>query len=69
MLSIGAAELVVILVIVAMLVIPVLIAVGVLLGKKKSQSSNAAANLVQCRACGRPGAPGAQVCPECGTAR
>lgn len=69
MLSIGASELVVILVIVAMVVIPILIVVGVFLGKKKSQSSNAAANLVQCRACGRPGAPGAQVCPECGTPR
>lgn len=69
MLSIGAAEIVVILVIVAMLVIPTLIVVGLFLAKKKSQNSNAAANLVQCRACGRPGAPGAQVCPECGTPR
>ena len=69
MLSIGAAELVVILLIVALLVIPGVIALVLIFGKRKRQSSNAVANLVQCRACGRPGAPGAQVCPECGTPR
>jgi hypothetical protein len=69
MLSIGASELVVIALILAMLVIPVAITLFVLLRKQKARSSNAAANLVQCRACGRPGAPGAPVCPECGTLR
>jgi hypothetical protein len=69
MLSIGAAELVVILLIVAMLTVPIVIALFVVYGRRRSVSSNAAANLVQCRACGRPGVPGATVCPECGTPR
>ena len=66
MLSIGISELIVIL---AMLAVPVVIALVVIFGKRKSQSSNAAANLVQCRACGRPVSPLVQVCPECGTPR
>lgn len=69
MLSIGVSELLVILVIVAMLAVPVIIALVVLVGRRKGQSSNAAANLVQCRACGRPVSPLVQVCPECGTPR
>jgi len=69
MLSIGAAELVVILLVVAMFAIPGVIAIVVIFGKRKSQSSNAAAGLAQCRACGRPLSPAAQACPECGTPR
>ncbi len=69
MLSIGVSELIVILVIVALLAVPVLVALIVVLGKRKSHNSNAAANLGQCRACGRPVSPRVQVCPECGTPR
>ena len=69
MLSIGIPELVVILVIVALLAVPVLIALIVVLGKRKSHNSNAAANLGQCRACGRAVSPLVQICPECGTPR
>jgi hypothetical protein len=69
MLSIGVAELGVILLIVAMFAIPVVIAIVVILGKRNSQSSNAAAGLAQCRACGRPLSPVAQACPECGALR
>lgn len=69
MLSIGISELIVILVIAATLAVPVIIALVVILGRRKSQTSNAAANLVQCRACGRPVSPLVQVCPECGTPR
>ena len=69
MLSIGIPELVVILVIVALLAVPALIALVVILGKRKSHNSNAVANLGQCRACGRPVSPLVQTCPECGTPR
>jgi len=69
MLSIGATELIVILLIVAMLAIPAVIALVVIFGKRKSQNSNAATNLGQYRACGRAVSPAAHACPECGTPR
>ncbi len=69
MLSIGISELIVILVIVAMLAVPIVVALVVILGKRKGQNSNAAAHLVQCSSCGRPVSPLVKVCPECGTPR
>jgi hypothetical protein len=71
-LSIGAPELIVIFVILAMLAVPVVVAVFFVVTQRKNVArthANAASSLLQCRACGRPLAPHAPACPECGEPR
>jgi len=62
--TIGASELIILALIVLVLVVPIVVAIRFV-----AKHNAASADLVPCRACGRPVSPRAETCPHCGDRR